>query len=89
MTNGQADETMYRGAVLIHLRHGIRQTSRLAQQLAGDAIVGNEARGLLGRLEAIRAELDAMSFSGADRRRAQNDLIWNQPPYPFQQGSRS
>ena len=37
----------------------------------------------------IRAELDAMSFSRSDPRRAHNDPIWNEPPHPFQQGSRS
>jgi hypothetical protein len=71
--------------VLINLRHGIRQSTRLAEQLTGDAIVGCEAQGLLGRLHAIRAELDALAFAGTDPRWAENDPFWNEPPHPFQQ----
>jgi hypothetical protein len=89
MTGRNGDETLFRGEVLINLRHGRRQTSQLAQQLAADAIVGPEARGLLGRLQAIRAELDALSFAGLDVRRAQNDPIWSEPPHPFHQNGAS
>jgi hypothetical protein len=84
MTGGEREEAANRGQVLVHLRHGIRETSRLAEQLASDAIVGSEALGLLGRLQAIRAELDASSFTGSDLRRGHNDPFWNEPPHPFQ-----
>ena len=83
MTGTDNDDTWYRGKVLISLRHGIRQSSRLAEELAGDALVGNEALGLLGRLKAIGSELDDLAFSNPDVRRAQNDPFWNQPPHPF------
>lgn len=83
MTGSEGDDTWYRGKVLIHLRHGIQQSSDLAEQLANDAIVGSEALGLLGRLHAISAELDALSFSGHDPRKAHNDPLWDRPPHPF------
>ena len=89
MTGTQADDTIFRGEVLINLRHGIRQSSRLAEQLTGDSIVGSEAQGLLGRLQAIRAELDSLAFNGIDPRRAENDPFWNEPPFPFQHGRNS
>ena len=89
MTGRDSDDTAYRGRVLVHLRDGIRQLSALAEQLASDAIVGNEALGLLGRLRAIRAELDASAFTGADVRRAHNDPFWNEPPHPFQRSGSS
>lgn len=84
MNGAQADETIYRGEVLINLRQGIRQSTRLAEQLIGDAIVGGEAQGLLGRLHAIRAELDSLAFHSTDPRRAENDSFWTEPPFPFQ-----
>lgn len=87
MTSGEADDSWYRGKMLIHLRHGIRQSTRLAEELARDAVVGSEAQGLLGRLRAIRSELDGLAFSNVDPRRAQNDPFWNEPPYPFQQNT--
>jgi hypothetical protein len=83
MKGSEAEETTYRGEVLVHLRHGIRQSARLAEQLANDAIVGREALGLLGRLQAIRAELDALAIARPDPRRAQNDPFWSKPPHPF------
>ena len=86
MTGRQADDALCRGEVLINLRHGIRQSSRLALQLAEDTIVGNEALALLGRLQAIRAEVDALAFSNPDPRQAQNDPFWNEPPHLFQRG---
>lgn len=89
MTGAQADDLIYRGRVLINLSHGIRQSTRLAEQLTGDAIVGSEAQGLLGRLHAIRAELESLASSGIDPRRPENDPFWNEPPYPFQQGRSS
>jgi hypothetical protein len=84
MTVGESEKAAIRGQVLVHLRRGVRQSARLAEQLAGDAIVGSEALGLLGRLQAIRAELDASSLTGPDLRRANNDPFWNDPPHPFQ-----
>lgn len=85
MIGSDAEDVMFRGEVLVQLRHGIRQSSRLAEQLTADFIVGHEARSLLGRLEAIRAELDAMRFAHADPRRAENDPFWSEPPNPFRQ----
>ncbi|NJC06950.1 hypothetical protein GGQ97_002743 [Sphingomonas kaistensis] len=89
MTSGNSDDTWYRGKVLISLRHGIRQSSRLAEELTGDLIVGNEALGLLGRLKAIGAELDSLAFSNPDIRRAHNDPLWDLPPHPFRTGAAS
>ncbi|UUR09187.1 hypothetical protein [Sphingomonas glaciei] len=83
MTRNDNDGTWYRGTVLINLRHGLRQSSRLAEELASDMIVGSEARGLLCRLKAIGAELDDLAFSNPDVRRAHNDPLWEQPPHPF------
>lgn len=85
MSDSDFDNSLYRGEVLIHLRHGIRRSSRLAEQLAHDAIVGTEALALLGRLNAIGAELDSLCFAGSDPRQAFNDLFWNKPPHPFRQ----
>jgi hypothetical protein len=85
MSGREADETSRRGEVLVHLRHGIRESTRLAEQLIGDAIVGSEVQGLLGRLRAIRAELDILAMQAPNARRATNDPFWNEPPYPFQQ----
>ena len=89
MTNGTSDDAIYRGEVLIHLRNGIRQSRRLAEQLAQDALVGNEALGLLGRLRAIGAELDSLAMTATDPRRAHNDPFWSEPPHLFQQGRRN
>ena len=85
MSARKEEDALYRGEVLISLRHGICQSARLAEQLAADAIVGNEALGLLGRLRAITAELDSLSFHAGDRRRAHNDPFWHEPPHLFQQ----
>lgn len=85
MTGWQAEEAGIRGEMLVQLRHGLRQSSRLAEQLAADTIVGNEARGLLGRLRAIRAEVDALAVTGVDLRLAENDPFWSDPPHPFRQ----
>lgn len=87
MTSGDVDDSWYRGKVLINLRHGIHQSTRLAEELARDAIVGGEAQGLLGRLRAIRAELDGLSFGRIDPRRVQNDPFWSESPHPFQQST--
>ena len=74
------DELARRGETLVVLSHGIRQSSRLAEQLTSDAIVGNEARGLLGRLRAIRVEIDAMASSVPPLRHVQNDPFWSGQP---------
>lgn len=81
----EPDNTLYRGEVLIHLRHGVRRSARLAEQLAGDAIVGNEALALLGRLHAIGAELDSLRLVGTDPRHANNDPFWNKPSHQLLQ----
>lgn len=85
MSSGKEEDALYRGEALISLRHGISQSAKLAEQLAADAIVGNEALGLLGRLRAINAELESLSWSAGNRRRAHNDPFWNEPPHLFQQ----
>jgi hypothetical protein len=90
MNDRDVDNGSGRGEVLVQLRHGIRHSARLAEELAGDAIVGNEARGLLGRLAAIRAELDALAAAaGPDLRRAHNDPFWSQSPNPFRRNGSS
>jgi hypothetical protein len=61
MTGMSPNESGLRGEYLVLLRHGIRQSARLAEQLSHDALVGNEARSLLGRLQAIRGELDSLA----------------------------
>ncbi len=83
MTGINDDDILYRGTVLITLRRGIRQSSRLARELAADALVGQEALGLLGRLKAIDSELDDIARPGPDYRLANNDPFWNPPPHPF------
>ena len=83
MANKKTDDGLFRGEVLVHLRHGIRRSTRLAEELASDAIVGNEALALLGRLNAITAELDRLSFTSPDPRRPHNDPFWNKPPHAF------
>jgi hypothetical protein len=83
MTGGHAEDLLRRGEMLIHLRRGIRQSARLAESLAGDAIVGSEALALWGRLQAIRGELDGFRAGAADLRRAHNDPFWNEPPHLF------
>lgn len=76
---GQANDAWHRGELLINLRNGLRQSSRLAEQLAKDALIGHEVRALMGRLQAIRTELDSLSAVDADQRRAHNDPFWNDP----------
>lgn len=83
MTSTAEDDIWYRGTMLVTLRQGIRQSCRLARELASDAIVGSEALGLLGRLKAIDSELDDIARPDPDFRRAHNDPFWNQPPHPF------
>lgn len=87
MIGRDSREPERRGEMLVTLNHGLRQALRLADQLCDDAIVGNEARGLLGRLQAIRAELDALSTTLVDPRRAENDPFWREPPFPFRAGN--
>ncbi|WP_338505093.1 hypothetical protein V6R86_13255 [Sphingomonas kaistensis] len=83
MTDTDNDDILFRGTVLVTLRQGIRQSSRLARELAGDALIGQEALGLLGRLKAIDSELDDIARPDPDFRLANNDPFWNQPPHPF------
>jgi hypothetical protein len=83
MTGMNPNESGLRGEYLVLLRHGIRQSARLAEQLSNDALVGNEARSLLGRLQAIRGELDSLATGAPDHRSAQNDPFWGHGPAPF------
>lgn len=80
---GNNDDTLFRGEVLIHLRHGIRRSCRLAEQLATDSIVGSEAQALLGRLNAITAELEGLNLTRPDPQQPHNDPVWYKPPHPF------
>jgi hypothetical protein len=79
------DDTWYAGSVLITLRQGIRQSSRLARELAADAIVGTEALGLLGRLQAIDSELEEIARPNVEMRLASNDPFWKRPPHTILQ----
>jgi hypothetical protein len=83
MTIGKPEDPTYRAELLMKLRDGARQSIRLAERLSDDDVVGLEVRGLLGRLQAICAELDAMPITIPDLRRPENDPFWQEPPFPF------
>lgn len=65
-----------RGALLVQLRHGLRKSSQLAQHLATDPLLESEAHGLLGRLNAIRAEVETLEAAQPRLRHAENDPFW-------------
>lgn len=54
------DDTSERGELIARLRHGLRKCRQLAEQLSADPAIAAEARRLLGRLESVRGELDAL-----------------------------
>ena len=83
MTIANMGDPTYRAEILMRLRDGTRQSMRLAEQLSADGLVGHEAQGLLIKLQAIRAELDAMPITIPDLRPAQNDPLWQDSPFPF------
>lgn len=87
MTGDDKEPAATRGNMLINLQHGVSRSSLLAKRLATDPIVGSEALALLGRLHAIRTELDSLSTPKIDPRRVHNDPFWNEPPHPFQCGA--
>ena len=89
MTSSKMEDTMRRGELLVHLRHGVRHSSRLAEQLVADSIVGCEARALLCRLRKIRDELEHMSLTASDQRFAVNDPFWSKDAPAFRQGGAS
>lgn len=64
------------GALLVHLRHGICRSRRLAERLSLDPLVGTEARGFLTRLDAIGAELDDLDCAWPRFLRPENDPFW-------------
>ncbi len=61
------------GDLMLQLRHGLRQSRLLAEHLSGDPLVGAEARTLLGRIEAIQQEIEAM---GSRKIGADNGPFW-------------
>ena len=87
MTGDDNESAATRGNMLVNLQHGVSRSSLLAERLATDAIVGSEALALLGRLRAIRTELNSLSTPKIDPRRVHNDPFWNEPPHPFQRGA--
>jgi len=75
---GRADDDQAeRGELLAHLRHALRKCSTLAENFAQDPLVGAEARSMLGRLTAIRGELDALQAFKPEWRHALNDPFWS------------
>lgn len=66
-----------REELLMTLRHGLRQSIRLAEQLGTNSILGSEAKGMLTRLEAIREELNGIVVAAGDRRPLDNDPLWS------------
>lgn len=56
-----------RAEVLATLQHALGQTLQLAREMACDPLVGNEARAFLGRLDAIKAEVDLLCVTPRQR----------------------
>lgn len=69
------------GNLLIQLGHGVRKSTQLADRLAGNPLVGCEARALLGRLKAIREELDAAAAVQPFLRHAEPSPFWRENRY--------
>ncbi len=61
------------------LRTAIQQARFKAERLTSDPLIGHEARALLGRLEAVGAELDAMQAVRAALKQPRNDPDWSNP----------
>lgn len=83
MGGSKGEDTATRGEYLVLLRHGIRQSTRLGEQLTGHPIVGHEVRALMGRLQAIQAELDDLARVQPYLPPAHNDPVWGQLPRSF------
>lgn len=75
MSEGRED-TILRGELLVSLRQSLRKCIQLAEMLATEPLTFAEARSLLGRLEAIRGELDDLQVLRPDLRHADNDPFW-------------
>lgn len=75
-----SEEWIMKGELLIQLRQGVRRSRQLALELVADPLMGQEAQGLLGRLEAIRHELDRIQATHPVVRRAVNDPFWTSLP---------
>lgn len=71
-----SEETSDCGELLGQLRRSIRKSRRLADQLASDPEVGQEARHLLARLQQVAAELDCLEMIRPELRSLENDPIW-------------
>lgn len=69
-----------RAELLIRLRQGLRKSRQLAEHLSVDPVSGDEALGLLSRLEMIRRELDGMQPIRPEQRTAVNDPFWSDQP---------
>ena len=61
------------------LRAALQQARCMAEDLTKDPLIGHEARALLGRLEAVGAELDAMQAVRAALKQPRNDPDWSDP----------
>lgn len=83
MNGSKIGQAATRGEYLVLLRHGIRQSTNLGQQLTGHPIVGHEVRALMGRLQAIEAELDELARVAPYLPPAHNDPVWGQLPHSF------
>lgn len=61
------------------LRHALQQARFVAEGLSNDPLIGHEARALLGRLEAVGAEVDAMQAVRSALKQPRNDPDWSDP----------
>lgn len=83
MSGSKSDDAIRRAEYLINLRHGIRQATRLGEELVSNPLVGCEVRALVGRLQSIRAELDDLARLAPHLPPADNDPVWGQMPRSF------
>jgi hypothetical protein len=70
--------------MIAQLRLGVSKSQQLAEQLAGDPLVGMEARTLLAQLQIVTAELDFLEMTrprirnaGDGPNRGKPPLIWH------------
>lgn len=68
-----------RRELLAHLRHGVRTSSRLAEQLVNDPQVGAEATTLLKRLRAVGQEIELVEILRPELRSSDKGPIWRKP----------
>jgi hypothetical protein len=62
----------------VGLRDALQQARFMAESLTRDPLIGHEARALLGRLEAVGAELDAIQAVRSALKEARNDPDWTE-----------